>query len=118
MAFDDGPTDGETNAHARLFGRVERFKKAPGVQRSQTDPRISDGQENALACREPGLDTELLGTLLHVFHGVDAISQQVENHLLQLDAISHDDTRGRAQTGLQSYALSLGLFGEQAEHLL
>src|SRR5262249_46818323 len=74
MALDDGPTDGEANAHAGLLGRVERLE---GVQ-AETDARISDRQKDQLARAKLRLDTEVSGTVVNVLHRIEGISQQVQ----------------------------------------
>ena len=53
-----------------------------------------------------GLDHQLARAIRDRLHGFNTIHHQVDNHLLQMDPISHDRGQGRGQLQLQRHQVA------------
>ena len=101
MAFDDGATDGEADAHAVAFRRVEGVKQLVHALGVDAHARIPHTHAHTTAVLLFGFDQQLPRAIVYVNHRVRGIAEQVEDDLLELDTISSDDSgdrrRGRTE---------------------
>ena len=77
------------------------------VHTLRVQPRagIPHGDEHAVRGVSPGADPQFPRPLVDAAHGFDRIEDQVEDHLLQLDAIAFDERQVRRELGLQRDAM-------------
>jgi hypothetical protein len=90
MTLDNGAADGEANPHTVALGRVERLEKSVRILRLKTHTGILHGQAHTIAFLSFRFDHQLPRPILDAAHGVYGVQEQVQDHLLELDAISHD----------------------------
>src|SRR3954471_8268927 len=86
MGLDDRTADREAHSHAAGFRGVERVEDPLHVFGANPAPRVGDCNEYAAVALELGADGEHAG-VVHGGHGLHGIRDQVEEHLLELDAI-------------------------------
>src|SRR5574343_119808 len=92
MKLDDRTTDGQADTHALRLGGVEGGKNPLGVCAVQTVAVVGDGDFEHAAIDNARLQQQLTAVDRHVAHGFDAVLDQVEQHLLDHNAI-HIDAR-------------------------
>ena len=92
MGFDDGATDRQPHPQAALLGRVEGLKDALEIRRSEPGTGIPHPDQDAVRPGSPGADQQFSRGLAAGAHRFDRIVDQVQEHLLQLDAIPLDGT--------------------------
>src|SRR4030095_3822002 len=87
MCFDDRPADGEANPETSELGTVERSEDAFGVVRIQARPGILNHNDNLAAAAIARSDLQLTWPFGTAAHRFNCISNQVQNDLLQLNAV-------------------------------
>jgi hypothetical protein len=92
MGFDYGATDRQPHPQAALLGRVEGLKDALEIRRSEPGTGIPHPEQDAVRPGSPGVDQQFSRALAAGAHRFDRIVDQVQEHLLQLDAIPLDGT--------------------------
>src|SRR5262249_42376312 len=70
--------------------RVKGIEKSAETLRVETYPHILDGKADLVAFDSFGRDEQLPGTIRNGTHRVRGVAQQVQNDLLELDAIACD----------------------------
>jgi hypothetical protein len=107
MAFDDGATDGQSDPHPVILSCVESFKKSIRYEGVETDSGVLHGETHVFAFISPGSDCQLPWTIVDSVHGVRGVPNQVENDLLDLNAIASDEREVVGQRKAQNDAVSL-----------
>jgi len=87
MCFDDGPADGQPHAQAVCFGCIERVKHFRDDFRGNRRARIAYTDGNITVAGQGRFDDNFSPL---VFHDRQAVLQQVQEYLLQLDMITLD----------------------------
>jgi len=90
MGLDDGAAHRESDPHAIALGRIERFEELVRALRPEADSSIRDAQAHVVAHIQRRFDDQLPGSILNSRHRLRGIAYQVEDDLLQLDAIAGD----------------------------
>jgi hypothetical protein len=108
MTLHNRATDGEAYSHAAALGRVEGVEESVGVVSIESDARITDAQVY-ISCLDAGDDHELSRTIFDSAHGIARVQQQIEDHLLKLDAVAFHWRQTIGQLEAHSYTLDLEL---------
>src|SRR6266550_7778035 len=116
MKLHNRSTDGEPYSHAAALGRVERVEESVGVTSIEPDPRITDAQVYISPVGGGG-DHQISRTIFDRAHGIARIQQQVEEHLLELDAVAFHRRQVIGQLEPDSYALTLELAHRKRDDL-
>src|SRR6266478_5600425 len=109
MTLDNGATDAQSDSHTIILSCVERFEEPVGSLRIETDPRIFHAEAHPIAFVSFGLDQQLPGAIMDGTHRIGSIPEEVQNYLLQLDAVTRDKREVVGKLGSQNHALSLQL---------
>jgi hypothetical protein len=86
VVLDDGAADRQPHPQTVRLGRIKRFKETLGIGLRQPRTRIAYRHESTVWFGIASADQQLalsLGDLTHRFNGVH---DQIEDHLLQLNA--------------------------------
>src|SRR5262249_15452358 len=100
VCFDDRSTDGQSHPHAVRFGCKKRVKDAIDIFRLNARSRIRYYDKHIAFVIYTGLNVENATWLGHQFHRIDGIGNKIEYHMLQLNAISHDQGKAFGQLGV------------------
>jgi len=101
MGFDDGATDREADSHASSLRRVEGVKESLRIVWTEAHAGILNGQAHTIAVVVFGPDQELPRTILDGAHRFRGVQEQVQHHLLQLDAVTGN--RGQMAGQIRRY---------------
>src|ERR1700680_2534093 len=91
MLFDDGPADGQSDAHATALGGVEGLKELVHDVGLEANADILYRQAHTIAFVTFRSDEELPRTIVHAGHRVRSVPEQVQDDLFQLDTIGCDE---------------------------
>src|ERR1700733_5477008 len=89
MRFDDRTANGQAHAGALILGSVEGIKDFFRLLWHKPHAGIADRDQELTIVVLPGLDRKFTYSA-HIFHGLNAIENQVHEYLLQLDTIGQD----------------------------
>ena len=87
MSIDDGPADRQAHPDAARLCRVESRENALEMFRINARPGIAHGHQKATCLGSRGADRQLSYPCLDRAHCLDRIEDQVQDDLLQLNAI-------------------------------
>src|SRR5580698_7438177 len=87
MALDYRTTDGKPDSHAVVLGCIKNLKESFHSLRVKADARILDGEAHVIVCVSFRSDLQLPRTIVHGAHGVRGVLEQIQDHLLKLDAV-------------------------------
>jgi hypothetical protein len=90
MTLDYGAANRESYAHTVTLGGVERFEEPVRSLRGESYSRIFYGKGHMMVFVFFSSDEQLPRAIVDRTHCVGSISQQVQDHLLQLDTIARD----------------------------
>ena len=95
MPLDDGAADGEPDAHAVALRRVEGIEQLVHALAVDAHAGIPHAHAHTIAVLPFGSDQQLPRPIVDANHRVRGVAEQVENDLLELDAIASDRSGGR-----------------------
>src|SRR6266478_1851945 len=84
-----GAADAKPHAGAVRFRCKKRVEDLVRLLRGKPYAGIADGHQNFFFLRSLRLDGQL-ARLIHFFHRIDAVHDEIHQHLLQLHTVSHD----------------------------
>src|ERR1700687_4633961 len=87
MALDYGTTDGKPDSHAFVLGCIKSLKKSVHGLGVKADACILYGEPHLIVCASFRSDLHLPRTIVHGAHGVRGVLEQIQDHLLKLDAV-------------------------------
>src|SRR5712691_1320597 len=116
MRFNDGAADGQSHAGPMKLRGKERIEDLVRLLRGKPYAGIADGHHKSLVFRSLRFDDELARPI-HIFHRIDAVTDEVHHDLLQLHAISHDLGKVRRQVPADRYGVSRHLAAQEDDHL-
>jgi hypothetical protein len=90
MSFNDGVTDCQPHSHALGFRGEEAFEDAVPVCRVKTNTGIRHVDDDVALIVELRTNRQDTWAVSDRTHRVDAIHDQIENDLLQLDPVRRD----------------------------
>ena len=86
----DRACDREAHAHTSRLRRVKRSEQPVSILRVQTRPRVSHRHVHTRATMTGRPQFEAALTLRHLRHRIEAVRDQVQEHLLQMNTIGVD----------------------------
>src|SRR5882672_12026414 len=89
MLFDDRTADGESDAHSTALGGVEGLKDLVHHVGLESDADVLHRQAHTIAFVTFSSDEQLPRPIVYASHSVGSITEQVQDHLLKLDAIGY-----------------------------
>lgn len=113
--FDDVAADGQSHSCSVWLGGVEGIKNPAHLLR-QSDASITDGNQQLIVTIVLRGKREF-AFALYGLHGIDAVYHQVHQHLLELDAISHDLRKICGELALDGYVVPGRFVAEQRDNL-
>src|ERR1044072_5871634 len=116
MAGDDRMADGKANAHSVRLGAEEGLEQPIGHLRRQARAAVLDGDLHLLPVELPGADPETADR--SAGHRLDRVANEVEDHLLDLDAVDDDAVDGRIEPDLDLDAPIAGADQRQRARLV
>src|SRR6266850_4571837 len=108
MTLHNRATDRKAYSHAAALGRVEGVEESVGITSIESDARVTDA-EMYISCLHGGGDHQLTRTIFDGAHGIARIQQQVEDHLLELDAVASHRWQISGELEADSHVLTLEL---------
>src|SRR5579864_5605061 len=88
MTLDYRTTDGKSDSHAVVLGCIKSLKKSVHSLGIKADARIPYDEPHLIACASFRSDLQLPWTIIHGSHGVRGVLEQIQDHLLKLDAVT------------------------------
>src|SRR5919198_1801510 len=117
VCLDDRAADRETHAHPHGFGGIERAEDALQRLRVEPDAGILHGDEHPLGSRPGCSDHQLPRPLHDSAHGFAAVHHQIQEHLLELDAIAQHGRQIAGEFRVQPDPIALHLMVHQRDNL-
>src|SRR5262245_13634000 len=90
MFLNDGAAHREPDPHALGLRRVERIEQLVDVLNREPDTSVPNGDADAIVPVARSVDQQLPGTITNRSHRVQSVAEQVQNHLLELSAVTGD----------------------------
>ena len=90
MALDDHPANRQSQPHAVGFCRNERIEDVGQPPRIDSRPAIFHLNDNRAVAVARGPQLQQAATVLERGHGLDGVADQIDENLLQLTAVAHD----------------------------
>src|SRR2546427_6107102 len=118
VGLDDRPADREPHAHSTGLGGEEGIEQARDLIFIESDTHVLHGHENRVRCVGLRSDDQVARPTTHPFARLDAVHQQIEDALLQLDPIALDRRQCRGQLGPEQHAVLARLAVHQRGNLL
>src|SRR5690349_23478557 len=109
MTLDDGTTDGQADSHTAALRRVERVEDSLKALWVDAHSDILYAQARAIVAVDFSRDHEVPRAILDAAHRVRGVQQQVQDDLLELDAIACDRWEAIGKPRTQNHAASLKL---------
>src|SRR5229473_4032096 len=116
MRFNDRAADPQPHTGALNLRSEECIKDLVCLLRRQSHAGIADRQHDLLVFRSLRFDCEI-PCPLHFLHCINAVDDEVHQHLLQLHAISHDLGNIGGQIRPDKYRVARCLVAHQDDHL-
>jgi len=85
---DDRLADREADANSCILGAEEAVEDAPEVSGGDARPIVEDGKADRAVFVDRRLDVDPTYRLTGVHDGLDAVDEQVDDHLLQLNPVT------------------------------
>src|SRR5438067_8653975 len=108
MTLDNRATDRKAYSHAATLGGVECVEEPVGVTGVEPGSRITHAHVYTSSVGAGG-DHQLPRTICDGAHGIARIQQQVDDHLLELDAVASHWWQVRSKLESYSHVLTLEL---------
>src|SRR5882672_11764386 len=80
--------DIEPNSHAAAFCSVECIEERVESVRWKPDTGVTNGQTHAVAALFFGFDQQLSRPFMYAGHRIRGVTEQIEDHLLELNTIT------------------------------
>jgi len=93
MPLDDGAADRQAHPRAARLRRVERLERAIGLQLTEPDARVLDHDDRPRVIIDGfvrAADDEPPPLGRDIAHGLGRVDEEVDEHLLELDAIAQN----------------------------
>src|SRR5690349_18613829 len=89
MGSNDRLANGEADAYPGILGAEEPVEDMLQVRRGNSRPVVEDGKDNGGFFIDRGLDIDTTCRLSRLHERLNAVDEQIDDHLLQLDPIAH-----------------------------
>ena len=90
VSLDDGAADKQPDAHAVALRRVEGIEQAIRALAVEARASIPNSHADTIAVLSFGLNQQLPRAIVHVGHRVRGVAKQIQDDLLELNAIAGD----------------------------
>ena len=117
MSLDDRAADEQPDAHAAALRRVEGIEQLVHALTVEPDAGIPDDHTHTVAILPFGSDQQLPRPIVDVDHRVRGVAKQIQDDLLELDAIAGDDREIVGELRLKNHAISLKVAQRQRNDL-
>src|SRR5580704_13542131 len=118
MTLDYRPTHGKPDSHAAVLGGIKSLKKSvPGLG-IKADAGILYGEPHLIVCTSLRSDPQLPWTIVHGAHGVRGVLEQIQDHLLKLDAVPCHHREAVCEFSPENHPVSLKFAQGQRDHFL
>src|SRR5580698_8503693 len=97
----------KSDSHAVVFGCIKGLKKSVHSLGIKADARILYGESHLIVCASFRSDLQLPGTIVHAAHGVRGVLEQIQDHLLKLDAVPCHDREAFCEFPPENHPVSL-----------
>ena len=101
MPLDDRAADEQSDPHAAVLGGVESIEQQIRALWRQAYADIADAQTDAIPAVAFASDEQMSWSIVHVHHRVRAIAEQVQDDLLELDAVAGDERQTLSELGME-----------------
>ena len=115
MALDDHPANGKSQSHAVGFCRDECIEDICQPRGIDSRPAILDLDDNRAVAVAPRPQLQQAATVLESVHGLDGVADQIDENLLQLTAVAHDQRQFGLKLGPRRNIVNLQLLAERVE---
>ncbi len=116
VGFDNGAADRQTDTHAVALVGDKGLEQLRHQLRRDSGPGIGHADEDHIVVAGCRGNNELAS--LRRLHGLDSISQQIQQHLLNLHLVDKDEIDGRVELKPETHTLILGSNQRQGAGLL
>ena len=117
MPLDDGSADGEPDTHAAALRRMEGIKELVHAPTVNANAGIAHYHTHVIAGVLLSADQQLPRPIIDAAHRVCGVAEEIQNDLLELDAIPGDLREVFGELRLNDYAVSLKLTHRQRNYL-
>ena len=117
MRFNDGTADRQAHAQAVRLAGEEAGEKPGDVLHRDAGTGIPDRHLDHGRVQADRADEDF-PEIPGGFHGVKAVAEKVQEHLLQLDAVAVDRWQGFLQRGSEDVVLDIGIGRDKADRLV
>src|SRR5580698_7161169 len=122
MTLDNRPADRQSDSHAFILRSVEGFEKLARSLRLEADSNITHTEAHPIMIIGISIiwlssNQQISRTIFDGAHGIRSIAKQVQNDLLELDAIAGDEREVRGKFRPQGHAIFLKLTQCQRDYL-
>ena len=107
MSFDDGATDGKPDAHTVILSCVESLEEPVSSLRLEANARIFHAEAHPVRIISFGSDQQLPWPIFNIAHRVRGVAEQVQDHLLELNAVTCDKREIIGKLRPQNHSVSL-----------
>ena len=101
MRGDDRLADGKADADSRILGAEEAVEDAGQIRGGDARPVVENGEDGRALVTDRRLCIDPARRLARLHDRLDAVDQQVDDHLLQLNPVAQDlgkaSAKGRRQ---------------------
>ena|SRR5690348_13075536 len=97
MRSNDRLANGKANAYSSILGAEEPVENMLQVRRGNSRPVVKDGKDDGGFFIDRGLDIDTTCRLSRLHERLNAVDEQVDDHLLQLDPIAHHAGKSSGQ---------------------
>ena len=118
MGLDDRSADRQAHAHAAGFGSEECVEQPVGILGGQSDAAIAYRDQNLAGFLLVRPDHQLAQPVRDRLHRFDAVDDEIEDDLLQLDPVAEDQAQGRGELHPQRHPVADQLVMQQGDHLV
>src|SRR6516162_5778588 len=117
MGVDDRPADRQPHSRSAGFGTIECLENALAMARIKARPGIAHCHEDARVVLL-GADQQLSWLRLNRAHCLNRVQSQVQDDLLQLNAVAMNGKQSVSKPGLDRYTVSGDCVSRQHDHLI
>ena len=107
MPLDDRAADEQPDPHAAVLRGVERIEQRIRALWRQAYADIADGQTDAIPVVAFASDEQMSRSIVHVHHRVRRVAEQIQDDLLELNAVAGDERHTLSELGMEDHTVSL-----------
>ena len=117
MPLDDRAADEQPDPHAAVLRGVERIEQRIRALWRQAYADIADGQTDAIPVVAFASDEQMSRSIVHVHHRVRRVAEQIQDDLLELNAVAGDERETLGELGMEDHVMSVQVARRQRNDL-